>query len=76
MAKARNTAHGTMSRMEFDPNVLPVPDLGLCCMQCGYALRGLPSHRCPECGREFTLNEYIPRGDFPVVIRHGRGSCA
>ena len=27
------------------------------CATCGYSLRGLPTtgHRCPECGREFTL---------------------
>ena len=27
------------------------------CSTCGYSLRGLPTtgHRCPECGREFTL---------------------
>src|SRR4051812_43822981 len=26
--------------------------IGLC-LDCGYALRGLPTPRCPECGREF-----------------------
>src|SRR5436309_4826849 len=26
--------------------------IGLC-LGCGYALRGLPTPRCPECGREF-----------------------
>lgn len=39
---------------------LPVPPepasasqpIGLC-LDCGYALRGLPTPRCPECGREF-----------------------
>jgi hypothetical protein len=25
------------------------------CRKCGYALIGLASHRCPECGREFNL---------------------
>ena len=24
------------------------------CVQCGYDLRGLPEHRCPECGRSFV----------------------
>jgi hypothetical protein len=28
------------------------PRLGLC-LDCGYALHGLPTPRCPECGREF-----------------------
>src|SRR3954464_15394014 len=23
------------------------------CRDCGYALRGLSEHRCPECGRDF-----------------------
>jgi hypothetical protein len=27
------------------------------CPQCGYCLIGLPSHRCTECGRPFTLEE-------------------
>lgn len=54
--------------MEFDPEALPVPDLGLKCKNCGYPLGGLSLHRCPECGRTFTLKEYIPRGDAPRVI--------
>lgn len=58
--------------MDFDPEALPVPDLGLRCIGCGYRLYGLPSHRCPECGRDFTLDEHIPRGDFPTVIIDGR----
>jgi hypothetical protein len=32
------------------------PDMIAChmfCRRCGYALIGLPSNRCPECGREF-----------------------
>lgn len=58
--------------MEFDPEQLPVPDLGLTCRHCGYALNGLTRHRCPECGHDFTLDEFIPRGDFPPVIIDGR----
>ena len=28
------------------------------CLECGYSLVGLPAiHRCPECGREFALDE-------------------
>jgi hypothetical protein len=31
--------------------------LGPYCPQCGYCLIGLPTHRCAECGRPFTLEE-------------------
>lgn len=55
----------------FDPNALPVPDLGLACPNCGYPLANLPNHRCPECGRPFTLEEFIPKGDFPPLIADG-----
>lgn len=27
------------------------------CIDCGYILDGLPSNRCPECGRSFDLND-------------------
>ncbi|XAL98048.1 hypothetical protein OT109_10610 [Phycisphaeraceae bacterium D3-23] len=27
------------------------------CRDCGYALRGIPSGECPECGREFNWNK-------------------
>jgi len=57
--------------MAFDPEQLPVPDLGLRCLGCGYGLAGLPRHICPECGRSFTLDEHIPEGDFPIVIFNG-----
>ncbi|MFW6060913.1 MAG: hypothetical protein ACODAQ_12100, partial [Phycisphaeraceae bacterium] len=50
---------------------LPVPDLGLGCKRCGYPLAGLTEHRCPECGRPFTLEEYLPRGDWPALIAGG-----
>ena len=58
--------------MSFDPNALPVPDLGLRCLSCGYNLAGRPEHRCPECGRKFSVEEHLPNGDFPVVIYNGR----
>jgi hypothetical protein len=54
--------------MSFDPNALPVPDVGLKCLKCSYNLAGLPEHRCPECGTAFTMEDRIPKGDFPVVI--------
>ncbi len=41
--------------MEIDPAQLPVPDWGLRCPACDYELRGLPSHRCPECGETFDV---------------------
>jgi hypothetical protein len=59
--------------MSFDPYALPVPDVGLLCMNCGYPLGGLPDHRCPECGRRFDIDEHIPSGDFPTVIFNGKG---
>lgn len=62
-----------MGEMDFDPNTLPVPNLGLLCKNCGYLLNGLMSFRCPECGRPFTLMEYlVPLGDFPILIHRGR----
>jgi hypothetical protein len=27
------------------------------CLSCGYDLRNLTEHRCPECGREFDPND-------------------
>jgi len=55
----------------FDPHTLPVPDLGFGCRQCGYPLANLSEHRCPECGRAFTLEEYIPSGQTPLLIAGG-----
>ncbi|MEK6644767.1 MAG: hypothetical protein AABZ08_12760 [Planctomycetota bacterium] len=49
-----------------------VPDYGLKCKACGYFLAGLPRHICPECGRAFTLEEFIPPGEFPVVFMEGK----
>jgi membrane protease subunit (stomatin/prohibitin family) len=45
--------------MEIDLNQLPIPDWGLHCPRCHYALRGLPSHRCPECGLAFDISTLI-----------------
>ena len=59
--------------MPFDPESLPVPDLGLRCLACQYQLTGLMVHRCPECGRAFTLEEHIPPGDWPIMIVDGQG---
>jgi predicted amidophosphoribosyltransferase len=39
---------------------LPIPDwLELSCPQCRYLLRGLPEHRCPECGLKFDIDDLI-----------------
>jgi len=56
----------------FDPELLPVPDLGLRCLSCGYNLAGLPRHLCPECGRKIRLEEHIPPGEFPMLILNGQ----
>lgn len=60
--------------MPFDPDEFPTPDLGLRCMNCGYPLGGLTECRCPECGRKFDYEEYIPPGDFPPVIVDGKNA--
>jgi hypothetical protein len=36
-----------------------VPDWGLECPQCRYPLRGLPEHRCPECGTRFDPQQLV-----------------
>lgn len=38
---------------------LPTPDWDLSCPRCGYPLRGLPSHRCPECGEPFDVKALV-----------------
>ncbi len=57
--------------MVFDAHALPVPDLGLRCRTCGYPLAGLTRPRCPECGRDFDVDDHIPDGDYPIVILNG-----
>ncbi|MFO0837716.1 MAG: hypothetical protein U1D55_04255 [Phycisphaerae bacterium] len=39
--------------MWIDTRALPTPDWDLLCPFCNYSLRGLPAHRCPECGHDF-----------------------
>lgn len=46
--------------MDIDLQQLPIPDWDLVCPTCQYALRGLPTHRCPECGL---------RLDIPSLVR-------
>jgi hypothetical protein len=39
---------------------LPIPPwLELSCPKCAYPLRGLPEHRCPECGLTFYIDDLI-----------------
>lgn len=45
--------------MEIDFQQLPIPDWDLACPRCNYPLRGLPSHRCPECGAAFVPAELV-----------------
>ena len=49
----------TIHRMEIDVNQLPIPDWGLTCPCCRYALVGLPTHRCPECGTHLDMSAII-----------------
>jgi rubrerythrin len=48
-----------MRLMEIDLQQLPIPDWGLSCPNCQYLLRGLPTHRCPECGLELEMEEIV-----------------
>lgn len=36
---------------------LMVPPNADNCLSCGYSLRGLPTHRCPECGHVSARND-------------------
>lgn len=45
--------------MTVDIHQLPIPDWGLVCPRCKYALLGLPSHRCPECGLDLNMEEIV-----------------
>jgi hypothetical protein len=45
--------------VEIDLAQLPIPDWGLTCPRCHYPLRGLPTHRCPECGRRLVIKELV-----------------
>lgn len=45
--------------MQIDIHQLPIPDWGLICPKCSYPLRGLPQHRCPECGQTLDMNALV-----------------
>ncbi|MCC6360674.1 MAG: hypothetical protein IT450_18195 [Phycisphaerales bacterium] len=42
-----------------DPALFPEDEFPVECLGCGYALRGLPDGRCPECGREFVRGHLL-----------------
>ncbi|MCC6359234.1 MAG: hypothetical protein IT450_10850 [Phycisphaerales bacterium] len=43
----------------LDPAQFPENDYPVHCLECGYALQGLPDGRCPECGHAFVRGELI-----------------
>jgi predicted RNA-binding Zn-ribbon protein involved in translation (DUF1610 family) len=45
--------------VEINLAQLPIPDWGLTCPACHYPIRGLPTHRCPECGQTLVIEELI-----------------
>ena len=45
--------------VEIDLDRLPIPDWDVHCPRCGYPLRGLPEHRCPECGARFRMQDVV-----------------
>jgi len=47
------------ARMDIDLHQLPIPDWGLLCPRCRYPLKGLPRHRCPECGLQIDIPALI-----------------
>src|SRR5688572_1775855 len=54
---ARRSARGRAGDLDYQsrhpgPPVATEQPIGLC-LTCGYPLHGLPTPRCPECGREF-----------------------
>jgi hypothetical protein len=48
-----------MNSMDVDLTQLPIPDWGLTCPECFYPLKGLPSHRCPECGTTLDMPSLV-----------------
>lgn len=52
--------------------LVELPDTA-CCLRCGYALRGLPETRCPECGHPFDPLDPPTFRDPARRRRHGLG---
>jgi len=40
-----------------EPKLAKPPRLLPLCLDCNYSLRGLAQSRCPECGREFNIQD-------------------
>lgn len=57
------------SGARVDPAAFEEDEYPVHCLNCGYALRGLPDGLCPECGKEFSrsllLVEIYARGRRP-----------
>jgi predicted amidophosphoribosyltransferase len=78
--------------MDIDLQQLPIPDWGLECPHCRYPLKGLPSHRCPECGTKLNIptlvhswtrlrpsrftGHELPLPDFGLNCAHCGGALA
>lgn len=45
--------------MYIDLHQLPIPDWDVECPVCKYPLKGLPSHRCPECGLQLDMEKIV-----------------
>lgn len=45
--------------MDIDFDQLPIPQWDILCPNCRYPVRGLPEHRCPECGTALDIRELI-----------------
>jgi hypothetical protein len=63
---------GTARTGEPDPDFRSAITFNPLCEHCGYLLYGLPTHRCPECGKEFTPPPSSPPGT-PVPTPAGPG---
>lgn len=42
-----------------DPAAFPEAEYPVRCLECGYALQGLPDGRCPECGTSFKRGRLL-----------------
>lgn len=78
--------------MSIDLTQLPIPNWDISCPHCKYPLRGLPAHRCPECGRDIDVaalvktwtrvrdprftGEELPFPDFGLICRRCRTHLA
>ena len=47
--------------------------ISLDCPECGYSMVGLTSSRCPECGREYTLDELVRLQGIRLLPPGGTG---